>query len=93
MRTVKKYPLRRKSPDDFSINLEMPQGAKIFLFAEESGRPNWFAWAEVETDAPLVHRSFVVLSTDEPVPDGFEHVGSARSHGGIFVWHLYEWRG
>lgn len=46
-------------------------------------------WALADPDAPK--RSFIVVGTGHPLPDGVVHVhGAAVAPGGQLVWHLIE---
>jgi hypothetical protein len=47
-------------------------------------------WAEHDDTLPAVPRTFTVVGTGHPVPDGAAYVGSApRTREGL-VWHLFE---
>lgn len=47
-------------------------------------------WAEHDDTAPEVPRTFVIVGTGHPVPEGAAYVGTApRTREGL-VWHLYE---
>lgn len=82
MRVVYKYPLMDNV-------VTMPEGAKIISFAR-NGRPPHMPclWAEVEPANPPVQRTFTVVGTGDPIPDGAKHIGTL--HEDCMVWHLYE---
>jgi hypothetical protein len=47
-------------------------------------------WAEHDDTLPAVPRTFAIVGTGHPVPDGAAYVGTApRTREGL-VWHLYE---
>jgi hypothetical protein len=47
-------------------------------------------WAEHDDTLPEVPRTFTVVGTGHPVPDGAVYAGTApRTREGL-VWHLYE---
>lgn len=72
--------------------IEMPVGARV-LPAPPSTR-NRVAieiWAEVDADAPRENRGFRVVGTGQSIPgDCGEFVGTVVTHGGEFVWHVFE---
>jgi hypothetical protein len=76
------------------VNLEpqeiwMPEGAKIIFFAYPFGIPTIFA--EVDTDAVLVCRRFVLHGTDVEIPhSNYEYVRSSASAYSDLIYHLYE---
>ena len=88
MRTVWKFPFMLLG----QIGLQMPQGAKILLVQPQIGQGNWpTMWAEIDTDAPLVERYFLLTGTGHPIPENAgEHIASFQH--GAFVWHLWEKR-
>ncbi len=43
-------------------------------------------WASSEDPAP---RRFQVIGTGQPIPYGYEHVGTVISLHGALVWHLF----
>lgn len=81
--TVWKYDV----PVDDQVHVvDMPPG---FVIGVACQRPNCVTfWAEVDSDAPVASRSFVVIGTGHIVPDESIHLGIAFD--GPFVWHLYE---
>lgn len=48
-------------------------------------------WA-LHTDGPAVVRSFRVVGTGHPLPEGSLHVGTSMIPGDRLVWHLLERR-
>lgn len=50
-------------------------------------------WTEQEVSGPVVKaaRQARVFGTGQPIPDGFEHIGSVIpvSASGHLVWHVY----
>lgn len=83
MRTIYKFPV---PVDDVLHKHAMPTKAVIRHVAQQGYQP--CIWAEVDTDAPLVERSFRVFGTGHAIPDGFAFVGTAFD--GPFVWHVFE---
>lgn len=47
-------------------------------------------WAEHDTDADPVTRSYIVIGTGHPIPAGATYVGTAPTWSGFLVWHLYQ---
>jgi hypothetical protein len=48
-------------------------------------------WAEHNTEARPVERTFQVFGTGHPLPHQARHVGTAVAPGDALVWHLYDW--
>lgn len=69
-----------------SQQVEMPHGANIVHVHAQNERP--VLWAEVNTSAPVVRRTFTVVSTGQDVPVGWAYIGTV--HIGWKVWHVYE---
>lgn len=82
MRTVFKYHLDKPGP------FKLPQGAVIRCVAEQHGRPA--LWAEVDSEAPLVHWRIMVVGTGHPVPENCNYVGTMLCHAGSLVLHVYD---
>lgn len=89
MKTIFRYKI---GITDKSVLL-MPIGAKV-LPSPPGDRNNGTEieiWAQVDADAPLEPRQFRVIGTGNPMPDDCgEFVGTVVTHGGQFVWHLFE---
>lgn len=48
-------------------------------------------WAQVDSDAPVEPREFLIVSTGNPLPgDCGEFIGTVMAHDGIPVWHIFE---
>lgn len=88
MRTVYKYPLL---PIGDNIVLSLPAGATVLSVQVQHGEP--CVWALVDTDAPLVKRSFRLAGTGHPLPNApLAHLGTFQLEGGSLVFHLLEVR-
>jgi len=47
-------------------------------------------WAEDSDDAPTVERTFLVVGTGHPIPEGARYIGTCPRTPLGLVWHLYE---
>lgn len=48
-------------------------------------------WVEVDPGGPTVRREFLIVGTGNPMPaDVGAFVGTAQTHGGQLVWHVFE---
>lgn len=88
MRTVWKYEL---SLVDGPQCRPMPRGATVLHARDQYGDP--CLWAEVDPSRTLVDRWFVVEGTGHPIEHDGVYVGTAMSHGGALVWHIFETTG
>ena len=88
MKTIWRY--KFSITDEFT--LDMPSGSRVLAaFLKANGEPS--LWAEVDTNMLLETRKFAVVGTGNPMPQGLKkYISSFESHGGQFVWHLYERR-
>jgi hypothetical protein len=70
----------------------MPTGARVLPAPPgERNGTDIEIWAQVDTDAPLEQRQFIVVGTGNPLPEGCtSFIGTVVTHGGQFVWHLFE---
>lgn len=50
-------------------------------------------WWESDDTEPVVRRTFVVVGTGRPIPDGARHRGTTDRTSRGLVWHLYELEG
>lgn len=90
MKTVWKYRLNFYKA--VSIDFQMPKGAKIVHVASErTGSVESFVslWVEVDTEAPLQKRSFIVVGTGQERPVPAVYCGTVMVPPGL-VLHLYE---
>ncbi|HET8661080.1 MAG TPA: hypothetical protein VFM55_19045 [Micromonosporaceae bacterium] len=70
--------------------ITMPKGARILHVEHQDARPSVVTfWAEVDPAAERELRTFVVVGTGHPVPDGARYVGTDCVLPTL-VWHLYE---
>ena len=89
MKAVWKYPLTGWGTGaGFRHDLEMPFGSTVLTVQNQHGVST--LWAEVETEAPTVKRTFEWAGTGHAVPQGGVYVGTVQVQGGAFVFHLYE---
>lgn len=81
---VWKFPILRDR------QIEMPEGADIITLMVQDGTA--CIWAIVDTEAPKVKRTFLVVGTGHDIPENCLgwYWGSWQS--GPFVWHLFEER-
>lgn len=72
--------------------VDMPAGATVLpLPPSVRNQDHIEVWAQVDTDKPPVARGFRVIGTGNPMPDDCgPFVGTVVTHGGQFVWHLFE---
>lgn len=68
--------------------VEMPSGARILHVGIQRGCV--LVWALVNPEAGMIVRHIGYFATGEPVPPDVEHVGTAMTVGGAFVWHVFE---
>lgn len=81
---VHKYVLAHRG----TVHLELPEGAKVLLVANQYG--NCTLWAEVDQEARLEVRAFECIYTGfDDVPEG-RYIGSTISMEGAHVTHVYE---
>jgi hypothetical protein len=69
--------------------VRMPEGAKVISIQIQNGEP--VVWAEVDTDAPNVFRTFFTFGTGDEMDQAFEgqFVGTYQMDQGRFVAHVY----
>lgn len=91
--TVWKFEL---NPDVQLCELMMPAGARILHFGAQEkftrGLHHLSIWAEVDTEAEKIYRTFLIIGTGHPRHDleNMNYIGTAMD--GMYVWHLYEVR-
>jgi hypothetical protein len=88
MRAVWKYEVNAA---DWSTPVDMPAGARIVHVEHQSpdDRGTVTFWAEVDPEAKLDPRIFVVDGTGTQIGDHCVYVGTACVDPTL-VWHLYE---
>jgi hypothetical protein len=95
--TIYKYPVR--IVDESTV--EMPRGAKLLSVAVVGD--DVFLWALVDTEAKMAVRRFRLAGTGHPLTAASveahpldmvqlanKFVGTALTHGGSLVWHLFD---
>ena len=86
MKTIHKYPLVTDQED--KITVLMPRVAKVVMVGSQHG--NFFLWAIVNSESPLVERHYRLIHTGQPIPGGYEHVASFTRNNGESTWHLFQ---
>jgi hypothetical protein len=83
-----RYPL----PITDSVRIDMPAGAEpISVGPPRNGAEDLDMWAIVDPNSPAAPRTFLVVGTGNPIPDGCARfVGTVVTHGGALVWHVFE---
>ena len=84
MNTIWKFPLRLTEAQ----NVAMPRDARILDIQTQGETP--CIWALVDDDAPEVLRTFWIVGTGNPVPEGQELVYRGTFQSGWFVGHVFE---
>lgn len=46
-------------------------------------------WAEVDTELTPMPYEFYVIGTGHPAPEGADYIGTAHTHGGQLIWHIF----
>lgn len=85
-KTIWKYII----PITDDVTIEMPHNARILPHAAPGpdGR-SLLIWAEVDPEAPINERRFLVIGTGNPIPPIPCHY-IATTVAPPFVWHLYD---
>ena len=87
MNTIHKYTLAISGKHQ---EVKMFRGSTILTVADKSGNPT--IWAQVDTDADVIKRTFIVVGTGHPLGTDINwnltYIGT--SFGKILVWHIYE---
>ena len=88
MRTIFKYPLE---VTDNEQKMLMPEGARVVNVGTQLDG-FVYLWALVDSSSRpfsvTTIRTFVIVGTGHPIPDGVEYVGTVQQ--GPFVWHVLE---
>lgn len=86
MKTIWKFPVE-VAGDFFCV--PMPAEASVLSVQLQNDKP--VMWALVDTEAPVVTRTFAVYGTGHPVHPGFKRfIGTYQALGGRLVFHLFE---
>lgn len=78
---------------DGVIRVKAPAPQDVVLF--EMQRGTFCCWVEVYPGGPLSEVEFRVFGTGHEIPADAVWIKSCTSHGGDYVWHLYqttEWK-
>jgi hypothetical protein len=72
------------------VEIDMPLGARIVHVGLDPAGPDPALWAECWVSDPWEskRRSFRVIATGGPVPDGCAYLGTC--HMDEMVWHVFE---
>lgn len=93
MRTVHKFlvPFFNPSGREQDV-IAVPWQAKVVLVGSDPRTHEPAIWLEVITEqaGEAGARRFAAFPTGDPIPAGWQHVGSFLSTGGKYVWHVYE---
>ncbi len=84
MKTIHKYQM---SPEDPRLEIELPGMATVIFVNSQAPRVVHF-WVEVDPDAEMHKRVFVLHGTGHDIPEDHWYIGSVLDPP--FVWHLYE---
>ena len=88
-----KFPCNTPGPVEQPIvTFEIPKGGKLLQVAQQVHNQNWrlCLWFLVDPDGPKETRRFQVFRTDDDIPPERAYVGTAQTHGGHRVWHVFE---
>jgi len=86
VKTIHKYAIELDY--EHKVTVLMPNVAKIVLVGSQDGQA--FLWAIVDMGNPLVERRFRLIRTGQPIPGGYDHVGSFAINNGESSCHLFE---
>lgn len=82
---IYKYSLLEDFGDENKFTI--PRGATIVKVGQDpNGVPS--VWAIIDPDAPLEHKTLVVIGTGFDIPPGALYHGSYMEE--LFVWHVFE---
>lgn len=91
MKTIYKYTI----PIDRPVTHSIPGGySALPLYVDTQHRDidKVQVWFLVDTDAPSVDRTFIVVGTGTPFPvlDNISYIGTAKVMEGTLMWHVLE---
>ncbi len=84
--------LRYRVPLKATVEVAMPAGATLIRAGPPRDRSLQLdLWAVVDPDAPAVARVLHVVGAGrEDVPASAQHVATVPTHGGDYVWHVFD---
>jgi len=88
-----KYPCNLPAPGlDTVIEFDMPKGAHILHVGQQSHAKDWRVamWARVDVEDPMETRRFLLTRTGSELPPYAIYIGTAQTHQGYRVWHVFE---
>jgi hypothetical protein len=97
MQTVWKYQVTLGLTKDTEEKLatwivDMPIHSKVLSVQSQFGQQ--VMWVEVETENPLVKRTFKIFATGEDMPkvEGkkWSYISTTQIERGMWTWHLFE---
>ena len=83
----------------YAIPLELDKVHKVLMFKNacilyvDQQRDTPTFWAAIDTDESTGIRYFQIVGTGHKLPEGGSYIGSTSTHGGNYVWHIYEVEG
>lgn len=85
--TVDRYRL----PITDHVTVRLPDGSRVLSVGPpRDGRDALDLWARVDPTSPLRAYRFWIVGTGHPLPDrAGRFVGTAVTHGGSLVWHVF----
>lgn len=86
MRTIHKYHLAIVGPG--ALHVKMPKDARLLHLGSQHHMP--MLWAEVDTDAPIEHRVFMIYGTGRECTHNPLFTTYIGTLVGTDVWHVYE---
>ena len=90
MTTIWKYPLLIGTGRVQTLNI--PALYRVLHVETQDNQPR--LWVQVDSDHEKQEVKVVCVGTGHPIPmyDDFEHIGTAMTDGGDFVWHYFRVR-
>lgn len=79
MRTIWKFKVQLKN----RFTLPLPEDFKVLKVSDG------YMWVEGTFTSTCDNRIFAIVGTGNPIPAGFQHVGTYFE--GAYVWHVYKW--
>lgn len=89
MKTIHKFPIDIYG--SIPVKIMMPKGAKVQYVDDQrisSIEEIIAVWAEVDTDATMVARTFDIFGTGHSIPDSGIYLGTVKQAN--LVLHVYE---
>jgi hypothetical protein len=90
MKTIYKYPLKRRNPSDNLIKINMPKNADLVNCGLDMNY-NICLWAYIDSEEEEEEeRKFYILGTGWAIPENkiFIYIGMVNDNG--YIWHILE---